>query len=226
LLPVLPPKLTAVPTDELVVGFDLDMTLVDSADGIVATLARAHQQVTGATEETPVSRERAWPLMGYPLDQIISELMPGVDVQLLADTYRSLYPSTGLAKNHLLPGVLEAFAAIREVGGRVLVISAKSEPGVYAVLEAIGLLEDKYKPDLIAGGRFGIAKGELLTLEGASVYVGDHIGDVAAARFAGAVSVGVSTGPQTPQQLTAAGADVVLDDLLAFPRWLSGHLGA
>lgn len=69
--------------------------------------------------------------------------------------------------------MLEAFAAIREVEGRVLVISAKSEPGVYAVLEAIGLLEDKYRPDLIAGGRFGTAKGEVLTLQGASVYVGD-----------------------------------------------------
>jgi phosphoglycolate phosphatase len=163
--------------------------------------------------------------MGYPLDRIVSELMPGVDVELLADTYRALYPGTGLALNQLLPGVLEAFAAIREVDGRVLVISAKSEPGVYAVLEAIGLLEEKYRPDLIAGGRFGTAKGEVLTLQGASVYVGDHIGDVAAARSAGATSVAVSTGPQTAQELTAAGADVVLDDLLGFPRWLSGHLG-
>ena len=208
------------------VGFDLDMTLVDSADGIVATLARAHDQVTGGAPGFVVDRERAWPLMGYPLDRIISELMPGVDVDLLANTYRSLYSTTGLARNTLLPGVLEAFAAIREVGGRVLVISAKSEPGVYAVLEALGLLEEKYKPDLIAGGRFGIAKGELLTAEGASVYVGDHIGDVAAARFAGATSVGVSTGPQSAEELTAAGADVVLDDLLSFPRWLSDHLGA
>ncbi|MCE0540189.1 HAD family hydrolase [Kineosporia rhizophila] len=213
-----------MPTDALVVGFDLDMTLVDSADGIVATLARAHQQVTGGVDGFVVSREQAWPLMGYPLDRIITELMPGVDVQLLADTYRSLYPETGLSWNRLLPGVHEAFAAIRAAGGRVLVISAKSEPGVYAVLQALGLLEQPYRPDLIAGSRFGTAKGEVLAVEGASVYVGDHIGDVAAARSVGAVSVAVSTGPQTAAELRAAGADVVLDDLLGFPRWLSGHL--
>ncbi len=213
-----------MPTDELVVGFDLDMTLVDSADGIVATLTRAHHQVTGGVEGLQVSRELAWPLMGYPLDRIITELMPGVDVDLLADTYRSLYPSTGLSWNTLLPGVHEAFAAIRGAGGRVLVISAKSEPGVHAVLDSLGLLEEKYRPDLIAGGRFGTAKGELLEAEGAGVYVGDHVGDVAAARFAGAVSVGVSTGPVSAAQLLAAGADVVLDDLLGFPGWLSGHL--
>jgi phosphoglycolate phosphatase len=207
-----------------VVGFDLDMTLVDSTDGIVATLAEAHHQVTGGTSEVVVDRERAWPLMGYPLEQIIAELMPGVDVDVLTATYRSLYPRTGLARNRLLPGVHEAFAAIREAGGRVLVVSAKSEPALHTVLEASGLLADKYKPDLIAGGRFGPAKGEVLTVERAWVYVGDHIGDVAAAQVAGAASVGVATGPQTAAQLTAAGADVVLDDLLGFPRWLSGHL--
>ncbi|GAB3266007.1 HAD family hydrolase [Kineosporia babensis] len=206
------------------VGFDLDMTLVDSADGIVATLAQAHQQVTGGRSDVLVNRERAWPLMGYPLEGIIAELMPGVDVELIATTYRALYPTTGLHRNTLLPGVHEAFAAIREAGGRVLVISAKSEPAVHIVLGALGLLEDKYRPDLIAGGRFGTAKGELLEVEGAGVYVGDHIGDVAAARFAGATSVGVSTGPQSAAELTAAGADVVLDDLLGFPGWLSAHL--
>ncbi|MBT0767477.1 HAD family hydrolase [Kineosporia sp. J2-2] len=213
-----------MPTGQLVVGFDLDMTLVDSADGIVATLALAHRQVTGGLSDVVVDRERAWPLMGYPLDRIIGELMPGVDVDVVADTYRSLYPTTGLSRNRLLPGVHEAFAAIREAGGRVLVISAKSEPGVHSVLEALGLLDDKHRPDLIAGGRFGSAKGELLITEGASVYVGDHIGDVTAAQVAGATSVAVSTGPQTAAELTAAGADVVLDDLLGFPRWLSAHL--
>ncbi|MDP9825920.1 HAD family hydrolase [Kineosporia succinea] len=213
-----------MPSEQLVVGFDLDMTLVDSADGIVATLQRTRQQVLGDAPGPVVDRKRAWPLMGYPLDRIISELMPGADVDLLADTYRSLYPTTGLARNTLLPGVHEAFAAIREAGGRVLVISAKSEPGVHTVLEALGLLDGKHRPDLIAGGRFGVAKGELLAVEGASAYVGDHVGDVAAARFAGAASVGVSTGPQSADELRAAGADVVLEDLLGFPRWLSGHL--
>ncbi|WP_285599241.1 HAD family hydrolase [Kineosporia sp. NBRC 101731] len=213
-----------MPTEQLVVGFDLDMTLVDSADGIVATLVQAHQQVGGGAPGTVVNRERAWPLMGYPLDRIITELMPGVDVERMADTYRSLYSTTGLARNTLLPGVAEAFAAVRAAGGRVLVISAKSEPGVRSVLEAIGLLDHPHRPDLIAGGRFGTAKGELLVVEGASVYVGDHVGDVAAARFAGATSVGVITGPQSADELTAAGADVVLHDLLGFPRWLSGHL--
>jgi len=210
--------------EQLVVGFDLDMTLVDSTDGIVATLAQAYAQAGDADPDVVIDRERAWPLMGYPLDRIISELMPATDVGLVADTYRSLYPTLGIARTTLLPGVLEAFAAIRRVGGRVLVVSAKSEPGLHHVLEAIGLLDRAHRPDVIAGGRFGLQKAEVLLAENAGVYVGDHIGDVEAARAAGARSVAVRTGPQSAQELLRAGADVVLDDLLGFPEWLSGHL--
>jgi uncharacterized protein len=56
------------------------------------------------------------------------------------------------------------------------------------------------------------------------VYVGDHVADVAGARAAGALSVGVPSGPVSADDLRAAGADVVLDDLHAFGPWLDGHV--
>ncbi|WP_342217449.1 HAD family hydrolase [Nocardia wallacei] len=56
---------------------------------------------------------------------------------------------------------------------------------------------------------------------GASIYVGDHIGDVRGARAARAYSVAVTTGPCTAEELRAAGADTVLPDLTAFPNWLT-----
>jgi phosphoglycolate phosphatase len=42
---------------------------------------------------------------------------------------------------------------------------------------------------------------------------------MAAAVSAGARAVGVATGSFTPDDLTRAGADVVLDSLTAFPAW-------
>lgn len=36
--------------------------------------------------------------------------------------------------------------------------------------------------------------------------------------------MGVATGPYGAEDLLAAGADVVLPDLTAFPAWLDGHL--
>ena len=39
--------------------------------------------------------------------------------------------------------------------------------------------------------------------------------------MAGALSVGVPSGPVPADELHAAGADVVLDDLHAFPAWFA-----
>ena len=45
--------------------------------------------------------------------------------------------------------------------------------------------------------------------------------DMGAAALAGAVAVGVPTGPFTADELSRAGADVVLASLLDFPEWLA-----
>jgi phosphoglycolate phosphatase len=138
--------------------------------------------------------------------------------------YRSRYAQIGVPLTRLLPGAEEALRAVREAGGRLLVVSAKAEVGVREVLTEVGLDAPDVQPDLVVGGLFGAAKGERLIIEGADVYVGDHPGDVQAARVAGALSVVVCTGPESAATLSAAGADVILDDLLGFPKWLATFL--
>ena len=71
---------------------------------------------------------------------------------------------------------------------------------------------------------WGVGKAEALRREGATVYVGDHVHDVAGARAAGALSVSVLTGGCTRDELLAAGTDVVLEHLGEFPAWLEEHL--
>jgi phosphoglycolate phosphatase len=53
----------------------------------------------------------------------------------------------------------------------------------------------------------------------AVAYVGDTPPDMAAAAQADARAVGVATGSFTAEALAAAGAEVVLDSLAAFPAW-------
>jgi len=212
-----------MPSAQLVVGFDLDMTLVDSADGVTATFISALQDSPGG-EGVEVDRADVWPWVGLPLEAMISALAPATDADQVARTYRSRYATVGVPLTHLLPGAVDAFAAVRSQGGRVLVVSAKAEAGVRDVLNAVGLNDSKSAPDLIVGGLFAAAKGDRLLREQATVYVGDHTGDVQAARVAGAISVAVATGPQPVSALVAAGADVILDDLLGFPQWLSTHV--
>jgi phosphoglycolate phosphatase len=200
-----------------VVGFDLDLTLVDSAAGIGVTLRAALAAEGSAARPTDGELH---PLIGAPLERTVAVVDPAADAHAVADRYRALYPALGVPATTLLPGVLDAFAAIRARGGRVLVVSAKVEPAVHAVLRHVGLGAPPVAPDLVVGGLFAGAKGVRLRQEGADVYVGDHPGDMEAARVAGAVAVGVTSGGADAAALRAAGADVVLPGLEYFPAWL------
>jgi phosphoglycolate phosphatase len=205
-----------------VVGFDLDMTLVDSGAGIAATLRAALADVLGVPPDLTDEQIRPW--IGLPLEDTVRGLVPGADPDAVSDRYRETYAVTGVPPTHLLPGVHETFRAVRDAGGRVLIVSAKSPAGVHEVLAHVGLASGGAAPDLVVGGLFAEAKGHRLLAEGAHVYVGDHPADMTAARVAGATSVAVATGPTSRADLVAAGADVVLDDLTAFPEWLREYL--
>jgi uncharacterized protein len=207
--------LTTLPAvDVLTVGFDLDMTLVDSRAGIVATV-RAVLDELGVDN----TEEQVWQGIGTPLEQMLGPFVPADAVPGAVRRYRELYPTTGLQGIELLPGATEAFAAVRRLHGRVAVVSTKVESAVRLVLQAVGL-----EADVVSGGLFADGKGLALTEHGVSVYVGDHVGDVAGARAAGSASVAVATGPQDAQTLAAAGADVVLPSLTELPAWLDEHV--
>ncbi|HEX2804667.1 MAG TPA: HAD hydrolase-like protein [Kineosporiaceae bacterium] len=203
----------------VIVGFDLDMTLVNSAAGIAATM-----QVALAEVGRRITADQVWPLVGVPMEATLEQVAPGVDVDAVTLRYRELYPAHGIAPITLLPGAAEAIEAVHAVEGRVVVVSAKVASTVRAVLDHVGLDRVPRQIDEIVGGLFAADKGGALRALGAQIYVGDHLGDIAAARAAGAVSVAVATGPYTVAQLVAAGADVVLEDLRAFPGWLAGWL--
>jgi len=198
----------------LAVGFDLDMTLVDSSEGIIATV-----QAALAEQGVLVGREDVWPLMGMPLDVILGPHLPTDRLAGATARYRELYPVVGVPLARLLPGAVEAFAAVHALHGEVVVVSAKTERAAHLVLEHVGLA-----PDVVAGDLFGADKAVALREHGVSVYVGDHTGDVLGALAAGATSVGVTTGPVSAAQLWDAGAGVVLDTLLDLPAWLDQHL--
>ena len=197
-----------------VVGFDLDLTLVDSADGIVATFAEASRRAG-----VEVDAEAMRPLIGVPLETACEALLPPHLVAPVVRRYRELYPSFGVRATTLLPGAAEALTAVRAHGGRAIVVSAKIQPAVDAVLAHVGLVVDE-----AIGGLFAAAKGDALRAHGATAHVGDHPADVLGAHAAKAVAVGVPTGSHDAAALRAAGADVVLDGLAEFPRWLDEHV--
>ncbi|MEU5315476.1 haloacid dehalogenase-like hydrolase [Streptomyces sp. NPDC021056] len=205
--------MATAPISAPTVGFDLDMTLIDSRPGIRACYLELSER-TG----TYIDADLAITRLGPPLAEELAHWFPADEIPAMADLYRSLYPAIAITATPAMDGAREAIAAVRAAGGRAIVVTAKYEPSAKLHVEHLGL-----DPDAVIGDLWAEQKAVALREHGASVYVGDHLGDVRGARTAGALSVAVATGPCSAAELTAAGADVVLADLTRFPDWLAGY---
>lgn len=191
------------------VGFDLDLTLADTRAGIAAVYDEVARRL-GVSIDSAVVIGR----LGPPLEQELTYWLPPEEVPAAAALYRSLYSGTAVPMTTLMAGAAEAVAEVRRHGGRVIVVTGKHPVTARQTVDFLGLDVDE-----VVGSVFGAAKGVSIAAFGASVYVGDHVGDIEAARAGHAMSVGVATGPFTEEALRDHGADVVLRDLTAFGAW-------
>lgn len=197
----------------LVVGFDLDMTLLDTRPVIGAAY-----RVLAAESGVDIDVDLVVSRLGPPLPDELGNWFPAEQVPAIVDRYREIYPRF-VAEQQVLPGVVESLAAVRAQHGRSIVVTAKHPDGARRHLDAAGFDVAELIGSAWAGG-----KATALTEHAASVYVGDHTADIAAGRQAGVYTVGVATGGITAEELAAAGADVVLDDLTTFPAVLDEYL--
>jgi phosphoglycolate phosphatase-like HAD superfamily hydrolase len=203
-------------SDGLVVGFDLDMTLIDTGPGLAATL-----DALGAELGVVFPSEELAAALGPPLDQMLAPHLPASDLGPATDRFRAIYPDHAIRATPHLTGAPEALAAVRRHGGRILLVTGKFTSNAQLHVDHLGL-----DVDLVTGNVWGEGKADVLREEGATIYVGDHVHDVAGALAASAVSVSVLTGGSTRDDLVAAGTHVLLEDLTEFPAWLDEHLGS
>ncbi|MDX6298994.1 MAG: pyridinium-3,5-biscarboxylic acid mononucleotide sulfurtransferase [Nocardioidaceae bacterium] len=210
----MPPTPVPHPSPGLVVGFDLDMTLIDTRPGFAATL-----QVIAEETGVQFDVEQMSSRLGPPLEHLLAPHFPAEQVPPLVDAFRAHYPRHAITPTLALPGAHEALEAVRRHGGRSVLVTGKFTPNARLHVEALDLGVDE-----VVGEVWGVGKAAVLAEHGATVYVGDHVYDVEGARAAGAVSVSVLTGGCTEQELRDAGTDVVLRDLGEFADWLDGHV--
>ena len=192
------------------VGFDLDMTLIDSRPGIAATYP-ALSAATGVYVDADLVTTR----LGPPLRRELREWFPESEVERAVGTYRTLYPEYAIAPTVPLPGAIEALAAVRELGLRVVVVTSKIGRLAELHLAHLGMAADELAGDLFAEG-----KAVALAEHGVRWYVGDHVADMIAARTAGIPGIGVTTGPCGAAELRDGGATYVLPDLTSLPALL------
>jgi 2-phosphoglycolate phosphatase len=198
------------------VGFDLDGTLIDSTDAIVASFMHAFD----ALRRPSPPRDTIVSTISLPLEHQF-RLLGVTNVTEAAAVYREHYVREAPATTRVLPGVREALERLHAAGIPMGVATSKKRSSAEVLLPHLGIAhyfaccigpEDvaRPKPDpepiLALAGRMGVAPADLL-------YVGDTALDVAAARAAGAACWAVTTGYHSREELEGAAADRIFDSI-------------
>jgi phosphoglycolate phosphatase len=212
----LTPGLAASDTDYMMMRrsaiFDLDGTLTDSKPGILGCLTIALD-----AHRIPWTGPLDW-FIGPPADQSLRRLMPDADeprrAALLHD-YRLCYDATGWQENSVYPGIPTVLQSLQDSGWQLFVCTSKREDFAARILEKFAL--NSYFLAVYADtvGSLFHSKTALLrrlleeqSLDPATtIMVGDRNFDIEAARANGIISIAVTYGYGTPQELELARPD-------------------
>jgi phosphoglycolate phosphatase len=194
------------------VGFDLDLTLINSRPAIMAAWSAVSAELG-----VPIDLDEVDQRMGIKLEDEVGYWFPADGQQAAADSYRRHYVRLASRLTFLLPGATEALHAVRQAGERAVIVTAKHQVSVQPSLDSVGLRADEVFTHV-----HGPEKAAVLARLGAAIYVGDTPADMAAGQTAGAVAVGVPTGSFSRADLLATGAGVVLESLTQFAPWYAG----
>lgn len=197
--------------------FDLDGTLIDHFAAIQRCHTHAMRQL-GLPAPTAAQVRAA---VGGGLDVAAARLVGQEKAAAALAIYRPYWDATMLDDVQLFPGARELLVAIRQAGGRSAVFTNKHGPSSRRVCAHLGI-------DALLDGNFGATdtpwlkpavefSHHALTALGAeaatTALIGDSPYDLAAARNAGFVFYGVTTGTHTEAELRTAGATNVYPDL-------------
>ncbi|WP_370332308.1 HAD hydrolase-like protein [Mycolicibacterium hippocampi] len=115
--------------------FDLDGTLTDSAEGIVASFRHALQTVGAAVPDGDlVSR-----IVGPPMHHTLREMGLGEHADAAIAAYRADYTSRGWSMNRPFSGIPALLADLQSAGVRLAVATSKAEPTARRILAHFGL---------------------------------------------------------------------------------------
>ena len=193
--------------------FDLDGTLTDPREGIVACLKHALLRLG---RNCPSDSELAR-FIGPPLQEIFGTLLGSTDpkdIDSAVTLYRQRFSSTGMFENSVYPGIHSALTALRGSGAALFVATSKPQVFAKRIMEHFGLMDyfsavygseldgtRSNKSDLIAH----VLKSESLS-PNETAMVGDRAHDIVGANAHGVFPIGVLWGYASYDELIAAGA--------------------
>ena len=198
--------------------FDLDGTLTDPAEGITGGVAHALDYF-GNTYE---SRKSLEVFIGPPLREQFMEYC-NVDREKGEEyvaKYREYYAVQGIYENKVYKGIEEMLKKLKKAGKKIVLATSKPEKFALIILEHFGLMEyfdfvagalmsntRTKKDEVIAYALENIGEYDVST----TIMVGDRLHDVEGASMFGIDTVGVTFGYGSYDELSTAGAKIIVD---------------
>ncbi|MGH8453381.1 MAG: HAD-IA family hydrolase [Nevskiales bacterium] len=207
--------------------FDWDGTLMDSAGHIVAAMQHAIRGLgLPVRSDTQLSE-----LIGLGLNDAFARLYPELNTAAtlkLLSQYRQHFLNPPVPEAVLFSGVQETLQQLHAAGYRMAVATGKSRRGLDRALDETGLKplfvasrcadECASKPD---PQMLNEILWECAVEPARALMVGDTEYDMAMARNADVIALGVACGVHEPARLRAGGASVVLSAVPGLLTWLS-----
>jgi phosphoglycolate phosphatase len=215
--------------------FDVDGTLVDSAEEICATMDIAYRRCG----HEPPARAQVLSIVGLSLPQAMQSLSPDITPEqngALVDAYRDYFVEARAKNQHHTPlydGVRDGLAALNDHPNYVLgaatgkamrgldhIISQHALEGVFVTKQTADLHPSKPHPAMIEA-----AMAETGINAARTVMIGDTSFDMEMGKAAGVRTIAVSWGYHDRARLMAAGCDAIadgFDDLQAIVHHMFG----
>lgn len=205
--------------------FDLDGTIIDSAEDIVQTM----NQVTKIHGEAPIPSEVVRSRIGEGLLKLMQDLFPHrTDWDDLVQEFRKVYVRDGFKHTTIYPGAVEFLTSWQ---GDLAIVTNKSEAPTHHVLKALGLDQVPWK-SIIGGDTLSERKPHplpiLTTLHrlncpaANAVMIGDAYPDMMSAKAANVEAIAITFGYSKIEELRKHNPAAFLHSYKDLPNVIAG----
>lgn len=190
--------------------FDLDGTLADSSEGILACFTATFTDLNVPVPDLEVLKS----FIGPPLEASFALFGDTAFVEKAVAIYKQHYQAGGVYQAALYPGIPEALEQLTQAGYPLYVATSKNEPMAVKMLENLqivsyfrgvfGSLGNDHKADVLQRGiqTFSLTADQ-------AVMIGDTHFDMIGGQTVGTQTLGVTWGFGTEESLLNSGAQLI-----------------